>query len=97
MSLVQKHYVDRKLERFSMQDCEPARTPGEVGVKIEESPLLHTENKFKELVGSLLYLVTCTLPDIDHAVCVPSKTSQPTEAHRNALKRVLRYLGGSLS
>ena len=95
LSLVQNHYVDKILERFSMQDCKPASTPGEVGVKIEESPLLPIENKFKELVGSLLYLVTCTRPDIAHAVSVASRTSQPTEAHWNALKRVLRYLKGT--
>ena len=95
LTLLQSHYVDKILERFGMMDCKVASTPEEVGSKFDQSPQLPTENKFKELVGSLLYLVTCTRPDIAHAVSVASRTSEPTQAHWNALKRILRYLKGT--
>ena len=50
------------------------------------------------MVGSLLYAATATRPDIAHAVGVVSKfNSKPTEAHLTAVKRILRYLKGTVS
>lgn len=95
LSISQPHYVDKILTRFGMCDSKPASTPEEVGVKFTDSPLLPTDNQFKELVGSLLYLTTCSRPDIAHAVSIASRTAQPTQAHWVALKRVLRYLKGT--
>lgn len=95
LSISQAHYVDKILNRFGMNDCKPVNTPEEVGVSFEESPPLPTDNQFKELVGSLLYLTTCSRPDIAHAVSIASRTAQPTQAHWVALKRVLRYLKGT--
>lgn len=92
----QSHYVEKTLERFSMIDCKPAPTPEEVGaVNLSDSPKLPSGTPFKELVGSLLYLVTCTRPDLAHAVSVASRTAEPTEAHWRALKRILRYTKGT--
>lgn len=96
LKLQQAHYADKILEKFNMVDCKPASTPEEVGaVNLANSPRLAPDAPFKELVGSLLYLVTCTRPDIAHAVSVASRTAEPTEAHWNALKRVLRYIKGT--
>jgi len=75
-----------------MQDCKPATTPEEVGtVTLTEAPLLPDIFPFKELIGSLLYPVTCSRPDIAHAVSMASRTSTPS-AHWSLLKRILRYL-----
>lgn len=96
ISLTQSHYVEKVLEKFNMKDCNSVSTPEEVGqVDFENSPLLDPQYPFKELVGSLLYLVTCTRPDIAHAVSIASRTAAPTQAHWNCLKRVLRYLKGT--
>ena len=49
------------------------------------------------MVGSLLYVAITTRPDNSQAVGVVSKfNSCPTEAHLTAVKRILRYLKGSL-
>lgn len=95
LSLSQEHYISKLLDKFNMTDCKPVSTPEEVGMKFNESPKLPEENLFKELVGSLLYLTTCSRPDISHAVSIASRTSQPTQAHWVALKRILRYLKGT--
>lgn len=53
--------------------------------------------RFREAVGSLIYLSTCTLPDIRFVV---SKLSQyfaePTVEHWNTVKHVFRYLKGTM-
>lgn len=93
----QRQYVKKTLEKFGMSDCKPACTPEEVGpVDFKESPRLTDNFPFKELVGCLLYMVTCTRPDIAHAVSIASRTSEPTEAHWACLKRILRYLKGTV-
>ena len=50
------------------------------------------------MVGSLLYAATATRPDIAQAVGAVSKfNSCPTEAHLTAVKRILRYLKGTIN
>ncbi len=50
------------------------------------------------MVGSLLYAAMATRPDIAHAVGVVSKfNSRPTEAHLTSVKRILRYLRGTIN
>ena len=49
------------------------------------------------MVGSVLYAAIATRPDISQAVGVVSKySSEPTESHLTAVKRILRYLKGTL-
>lgn len=94
--LHQRQYVERILERFKMHECKPTSTPEEVGqVDCENSPSLGEEVPFKQAIGSLLYLVTCTRPDLSHAVSIASRTSKPTVAHWALIKRILRYLSGT--
>jgi len=77
--LHQKLYVKKILERFGMKECKAVATPEEVGAfDATKSPSMGTEYPYKEAIGSLLYLVTCTRPDIAHAVSIASQTSQPT-------------------
>lgn len=51
---------------------------------------------YQELVGALLYLATCTLPDIFLVVGRLSWLMRaPTNQHLAVTKRVLRYLKGA--
>ncbi|KAF0703418.1 Aste57867_7640 [Aphanomyces stellatus] len=66
-------YVEQLLEKFNMVDSNPVSTPEVVGQVLEPSKLNPSEMKtlnlpYRELVGSLQYLVTCTRPDIANAV-----------------------------
>ena len=48
-------------------------------------------------IGSLMYAMVCTRPDIAHAVGVVSRfMSRPRKQHWEAIKWIFRYLKGSL-
>ena len=48
------------------------------------------------MIGSLLYL-TASRPDIMFATCLCARfQSSPRESHLNAIKRIFKYLSGSL-
>ena len=52
---------------------------------------------FRSAIGALMYLSTCTRPDIFAAVSELSKFSQnPGVAHWEGVKRVLRYVSGTV-
>jgi hypothetical protein len=53
---------------------------------------------YASAVGSLMYAMVCTKPDIAHAVGVLSKCmSKPEKGHWTTVKRVFRYLCGTAS
>ena len=53
------------------------------------------ETKYKQLVGSLIYLTT-TRPNISFDVGILSRFLQkPCEGHLSVVKRVLKYLKGN--
>uniref|UniRef100_A0A6G1SKL6 Retrovirus-related Pol polyprotein from transposon TNT 1-94 n=1 Tax=Aceria tosichella TaxID=561515 RepID=A0A6G1SKL6_9ACAR len=80
--------------------CRALATPLEVGHSLNrpetiEEPIFDCPHA--ELVGSLNYLATRTRPDIAYALSVFSKyIEKPREQHWKGLKRVLRYLQGTL-
>lgn len=52
---------------------------------------------YREAVGSILYLAQCTRPDISFAVGNVSQFNKnPGKAHWNAVKRIFRYLKGTI-
>eukprot|EP00253_Pinus_taeda_P004507 PITA_04507 len=67
--LSQSKYAKNLVDRFRAQDCKPATTPMEPGLKrsAQSSSLPVDETLFRQLVGSLIYL-TATRPDISFAV-----------------------------
>ena len=98
----QRRYVDTILRRFKMENCSPVQTPAENGLKLEQ-PTPADAQEFKEqnfnyrqAVGSLIYLMTATRPDI---CWITSKLSQylerPGMQQLAACKRVFRYLQGT--
>ena len=51
---------------------------------------------YREIVGSLIYLMTCTRPDLCYVVTYLSQhLSKPMKSHYGMAKQVLRYLKGS--
>ncbi len=53
---------------------------------------------FRETIGSLIYAVTCTRPDVAFAVSQVSQFfSSPTKAHWDAVKPIFSYLKGTLN
>jgi hypothetical protein len=53
--------------------------------------------KYQSMIGSVMFAMICTRPDIAYAVTTLAQfASNPTPAHETALKRVLRYLHGTV-
>ena len=82
-----------------MNDSKPRTLPCDVSVNKfdnKDSKLLSSPKLYQEIVGSLIYLMTCTRPDLSFVVSKLSQyMNQPTEAHLNLAKNVLRYLKGT--
>ena len=94
LTITQAQYAKNILQKFGMSDCHQSSTPEEAQTE-QNSEGLTEDYPFKELLGSLQYLVTCTRPDIAHAVNIVSRTSKPTMANWLQLKRILRYIQGT--
>ncbi|XP_071688698.1 uncharacterized mitochondrial protein AtMg00810-like [Rutidosis leptorrhynchoides] len=97
MFLSQKKYATEILERADMMGCHPSRTPVETSSKLNTSgPPVANPTLYRSLAEALQYL-TFTRPDIAYAVqqiCL--FMHDPREQHFSALKRILRYIQGTL-
>ena len=91
-------------QRFNMQDSKLVNVPIPVGVKLsaEQCPKTQQEEEdmsrvpYASAVGSLMYAMVCTRPDIAHVVGVLSRfMSNPGKEHWTIVKRVFRYLRGT--
>ncbi|CAN6717067.1 unnamed protein product [Malus baccata var. baccata] len=95
--LSQRKYAVDLLSEANLTDCKPAITPVDSKLKIDlTGELLTNISYYQRLVGKLIYL-TITRPDISHAVSLVSQFMHaPTMQHLQLVKRILRYLKGSL-
>ena len=103
--LVQERYARDVVKRFNMEGCKSVSTPLELGVQLDSSqqPVNDEEKRemmnipYRSAIGSLMYLATCTRPDLAAAVSELSKFNQnPGIAHWEGVKRVLRYLSDTV-
>ncbi|GJZ47738.1 retrovirus-related pol polyprotein from transposon TNT 1-94 [Tanacetum coccineum] len=87
------------LKKFGMDSCDPVDTPMVDRLKLDEDPLgiPVDQTRFCSMVGSLMYL-TASRPDLVFAVCMCARyQASPTKKHLEALKRVFRYLRGTIN
>ena len=87
-----------------MQDSKPVNVPIHVGVKLSAKQCPKTQEEEEDMshvpyasaVGSLMYAMVCTRPDIAHAVGVFCRfMSNPGKENWTTVKRVFRYLCGT--
>ena len=102
--LNQRKYVETILQRFNMKDSKLVKVPILVGVRLSTEQCPKTQEEEEDMshvpyaseVGSLMYAMFCTRPDIAHAVEVLSRImSKPGKEHWIAVKRAFRYLRGT--
>lgn len=82
-----------------MSNCSSCPTPADTKSKLSATADTPYDDptKYRSLAGSLQYL-TFTRPDISYAVQqVCLHMHAPTNEHMSALKRIIRYLQGTLS
>ncbi|XP_051211820.1 uncharacterized mitochondrial protein AtMg00810-like [Lolium perenne] len=101
MVLTQRKYALDLLHRANMEHCRAVTTPLSSTDKLSRhtgDPLGPADVfSYRSLVGGLQYL-TLTRPDLSFAVNkVYQFLSQPTTVHYEAVKRILRYVKGTIS
>jgi hypothetical protein len=92
------------LNRFGMADCNSKIVPADpftdlMTIDLQgEGSQEFDQSIYREAVGSIMYLMVCTRPDIVFAVGkVAQHCSKPKMAHWSAVKRIMAYLKGTAS
>ncbi|GKA95728.1 retrovirus-related pol polyprotein from transposon TNT 1-94, partial [Tanacetum coccineum] len=85
--------------KIGMDSCDPVDTPMVDRLKLDEDPLgiPVDQTRFRSMVGSLMYLTT-SRSDLVFVVCMCARyQASPTKKYLEALKRVFRYLRGTIN
>jgi histone deacetylase 1/2 len=98
LHLSQRQYALDLIDRAGMHDCNPVKTPIDSGSKLSllDGDLLDNPTHYRSLTGALQYL-TLTRPEISYAVqqaCLFMHA--PRTTHLNLVKRIIRYIKGTL-
>jgi hypothetical protein len=103
ISMNQPKYLRDIMDKHGMTDCKPSPLPMEPGfvsglARIDSPPLTGVANDiYPSLLGSLQYAAIFTRPFVSTTLSIlGSAQANPTEAHLQALKLVVRYLKGTL-
>jgi hypothetical protein len=103
ISLDQSKYMRDILAKYGMTDSKPLSLPMDHGflaiLAHMTSPSLTgvAKDVYPSLLGSLMYAAVCTRPDVSTALSIlGSAQASPTDAHLQALKKVLRYVVGTI-
>eukprot|EP00170_Pyropia_yezoensis_P002164 contig_9108_g2168 len=99
LTVCQRQYVKTLLERNGLTNANRVQLPIAVGVPLQkDGDALDDKGRaeYQALIGGLLYLASCTRPDISFAVGRLARYgAAPTVTHQAAAKTVLRYLKGT--
>nr|GFA16554.1 retrovirus-related Pol polyprotein from transposon TNT 1-94 [Tanacetum cinerariifolium] len=94
----QSKYALESLKKYGFESCDPVDT-----LMVEKSKLdVDKEGKavdpshYHGMIGTLLYL-TASRPDLQFTICMCARyQARPTEKHVHAVKRIFRYLRGTV-
>ena len=101
LSISHPKYLQGILKRFRMEECNPVSTPMETGahfVKRWPDEPVFDKQLYQQAVGCLTYASVTTRPDISSAIGILSQfMSDPSIQHWRGIKRILRYIKGTLN
>nr|GEU47540.1 hypothetical protein [Tanacetum cinerariifolium] len=95
----QSNYVNEILKKYGLNTCDIIGTLMDIKDKLDfnQIEILVDATKYHSMIGALMYL-TSNRPDIVHATCVCDRYQpQPTEKHFKEVKRIFRYLWGTVN
>ncbi|GKA16984.1 retrovirus-related pol polyprotein from transposon TNT 1-94 [Tanacetum coccineum] len=97
--LNQSKYASGIIKKYGLLTSDSVDTPMVEKNKLDEdlqgTPVDAT--LYRGMIGSLMYL-TSSRPDLIYAVCLCARyQAKPTEKHLNAVKRIFRYLKGTIN
>uniref|UniRef100_A0A803NSH5 Reverse transcriptase Ty1/copia-type domain-containing protein n=1 Tax=Cannabis sativa TaxID=3483 RepID=A0A803NSH5_CANSA len=106
LKLSQSSYTAKILEKFGFDDVKPVSTPlsqqfrlscSQTSITDEECNYIETI-PYTGVLGSIMYIMVCTRPDICHGVSVESRfMSKPEQEHWRVVKWIMRYLKGTIN
>ena len=81
--LSQSHYIEKILRKFNQYDCNPVGTPVDINLHLSKNKGESiSQPEYAQIIGSLMYLMNCTRPDIAQAINKLSRfTSNPGQDH----------------
>uniref|UniRef100_A0A2N9GVD6 CCHC-type domain-containing protein n=1 Tax=Fagus sylvatica TaxID=28930 RepID=A0A2N9GVD6_FAGSY len=93
-ALCQNHYIEKVLLKYKHLNVKEVNTPFDSNYKlVENTGRAIAQLEFASAIGSMMYAMHCTRPDIAFAVNRLSRyTSNPSAEHWKAIARVLGYL-----
>jgi hypothetical protein len=98
----QARYISDILQRFQLDQANPVSTPADTHMPLQatlgqDDLPLPSSIPYREAVGCLMYAMVLTRPDIAFAVSRVAKfTSNPHTSHWTTVKRIFRYLSGTI-
>ena len=105
ITMSQGKYLEEVLKRFGMEDCKPIGTPLDIKTTLlkltdeeydVDAPRM-LDVPYKNAVGSLMYAMVGTRADLAYAISsVSQHMAKPGWSHWMAVKRIMRYVRGSL-
>ncbi|KAJ9558542.1 hypothetical protein OSB04_013156 [Centaurea solstitialis] len=101
IGLSQSTYIDKILKRFRMDESKKGFIPTQHGIVLSKAQCpvsSEDQDKMKSIpyasaIGSIMYAMLCTRPDVAYSISVTSRYQQnPGEAHWVAVKNILKYM-----
>ncbi|GJV04276.1 retrovirus-related pol polyprotein from transposon TNT 1-94 [Tanacetum coccineum] len=94
----QSKYALESLKKYGFESCDPVDTPMVEKSKLDEDKegKAVDPSHYRGMIGTLLYL-TASRPDLQFVICMCARyQARPTKKHLNAVKRIFRYLKGTV-
>ena len=104
--LSQRDYIEKVLRRFNMHDAKPVSTPLAAHFRLSSAlcPVSDDDIEYmsrvpySSAVGSLMYVMVCSRPDLSHALSVVSRyMANPGKQYWKAVQWIFKYLRGTSS
>ncbi|GKD56184.1 retrovirus-related pol polyprotein from transposon TNT 1-94 [Tanacetum coccineum] len=95
----QSKYALESLKKYGFDSCDPVDTPMVEKSKLDEDKegKAVDPSHYRGMIGTLLYL-TASRPDLQFAICMCARyQARPTEKHLHVVKRIFRYLRGTIN
>ncbi|GJX52752.1 retrovirus-related pol polyprotein from transposon TNT 1-94, partial [Tanacetum coccineum] len=95
----QSKYALESLKKYGFDSCDPVDTPMVEKSKLDEDKegKAVDPSHYRGMIGTLLYLIA-SRPDLQFAICMCARyQARPTEKHLLAVKRIFRYLRGTVN
>ncbi|GJY36743.1 hypothetical protein Tco_0422121 [Tanacetum coccineum] len=86
------------LKKFRLEDSKPTKKPMSTEIRLTKDDEAESvdSTKYRGMIGSLLYL-TASRPDIMFSVCLYARFQEnPMTTHLEAVKRIFRYIRGTI-